>query len=90
MKTMLRLGTGQHSHETTLTGTVKGSAYVYPVEGLPSQQQAWIADFKGNWQILRVKHGRQGDWSGNYNSAETAKAALQKEIDENSGVLADI
>jgi hypothetical protein len=36
---------------------------------------------KESWQILRIKNGVQGDWTGAYNKAADALAALQREFD---------
>ena len=54
--------------------------YSYEVTGLPHGEEAWISLFKQLWQILRVRNGLQGEWTGEYESAEAALAALQAEF----------
>jgi len=51
--------------------------FQYEVLGLPPTEQAWIAEMDHVWQILRVKDGVQGHWTGSYKSAEEALAALE-------------
>jgi hypothetical protein len=72
---VMRAGDG--SDLTKWTDTVQ-----YEVRGLPPEQQAWIADMHDGWQILRVKNGVQGQWTGRYDSAEEALAVLQRNIDD--------
>jgi hypothetical protein len=36
----------------------------------------------GQWQILRVRDDVQGEWTGDYRSAEEALASLEREISE--------
>ena len=56
----------------------------YEVVGLPSGEQAWIANFgapyRQNWKTLRATGEVQSDWTGDYPSAAEALAALQKEL----------
>ncbi len=59
--------------------------YQYEVMGMPSGERAWIANFgsryQENWRILRAKNGVQSDWTGNYESTDTALRALQRELE---------
>jgi hypothetical protein len=59
-------------------------AFQYEVLGLPSGQQAWIADFDGGWRVLRVIEGNQGQWTEPYISKEEALNALAETIDSSS------
>jgi len=58
------------------------SVFQYMVEGLPSGQEASIAKMKGShWHVLRRHGGVQGPWTGDYETAEEALAALQREVE---------
>jgi hypothetical protein len=69
------------------SGPIAGSGPVIQlaVQGLPAGQEAFIANMGSNakesWQILRIKNGAQGDWTGAYKKAVDALAALQREFD---------
>lgn len=52
----------------------------YEIFGLPSGQEAWIADINYSWQILRAIDGVYGDWSGEYRTVDDALAALSLEL----------
>lgn len=55
--------------------------YQYSVGGLPAGQEALIARMRPHcWQILRLRNGVQGHWTGEYASAEEALSALEKEL----------
>jgi hypothetical protein len=54
--------------------------YQYEVLGLPPGQQAWIADYRGGWKILRVIDGVQGEWEGAHASADEARHALEQTV----------
>ena len=56
---------------------------MYQVDGLPRGERALVGERAGShrWEILRNKDGEKGDWTGDYNSAEDALAALQKEFE---------
>jgi hypothetical protein len=57
-----------------------GRVIGYRVGGLPDGTTARIANFRGYWQIMRINgDNTQSDWSGHYESAEEALAALQKD-----------
>lgn len=56
--------------------------FQYEVLGLPSRQQAWIADYDGGWRILRVVDGRQGQWGGPHLSKEDALDTLAQQLDQ--------
>lgn len=56
--------------------------FQYEVLGLPSRQQAWIADYDGGWRILRVVDGRQGKWGGPHISKEDALDTLAQQLDQ--------
>jgi len=65
-------------------GNVYGSGkpFEYELRGLPPGDQVFInnqADENNHWQILRVKNGVQGDWSGNYPTLDAAQEAIEKE-----------
>jgi hypothetical protein len=55
-------------------------AFQYEVLGLPSGQQAWIADFDGGWRVLRVIDAKQGHWSDPNLSKEEALNTLAETI----------
>jgi hypothetical protein len=56
--------------------------YQYEVDGLPLGERASIAEdgVSHRWQILRTKDGVQGNWTGDYETAVDALAALQEEF----------
>jgi hypothetical protein len=55
--------------------------YQYEVLGLPPAQRATIAEMEGRrWKTLRTQDGVQGSWVGEYETAEDALGALQREI----------
>ena len=60
-----------------------GPVFVYRVGGMPQEEQAKIANYgaphRNDWRILRTKAETQGEWTGHYESAEEALAALQQE-----------
>jgi hypothetical protein len=62
------------------TSSESDSVIQYKVLGLPTGEQAWIAEFDNHWQILRANKEGQGDWTGDYKTAEDALASLQREI----------
>jgi hypothetical protein len=69
-----RSGEGSDSSEWT-------HIYQYEVLGLPMEQRATIAEMEGRkWKTLRTEDGVQGSWTGEYETAEDALAALQREI----------
>jgi hypothetical protein len=78
LNTIGRAGTGSDL-------TKWDQVYQYEVRGLPSGEQAWIANFgsryKESWRILRARNGVQSDWTGEYQSAEAALAELQREYE---------
>jgi hypothetical protein len=51
-------------------------AFQYEVLGLPSGQQAWIADFDGGWRILRAVDGESGNWSAPHLTKDDALDTL--------------
>jgi hypothetical protein len=57
----------------------------YEVRGLPPEELAWIANFgapyRQDWRILRARNGVQGDWAGQYESAEAALTVLREEFE---------
>jgi hypothetical protein len=62
-----------------------GIVLQYRVEGLPATQEASIADFPyRGWRILRWKNGVRGVWYGEYESADQALNALQRQIEYES------
>jgi hypothetical protein len=60
--------------------------YQYEVQGLPSGERAWIANFgapnRKNWRILRATNEVQSDWTGDYESVEEALTVIQQEFAE--------
>jgi len=62
-----------------------GDTYQYEVDGLPKGQEASIANFgrgnQPNWRVLRTINKVQGTWSGKYETATHALAALQREVE---------
>ena len=62
-----------------------GPVTQYRVDGLPSGEQAWIANFgsshQESWRILRARNGVQSDWTGDSESAEAALAVLRREFE---------
>jgi hypothetical protein len=52
---------------------------------MPEGEEANIANFgapnRNDWQVMRVRHGKQSGWTGSYGSAEAALAELQKEFE---------
>ena len=58
--------------------TLDGSPYQYEVVGLPMQIKIMIAKVDARWQVLRIKNGVTGDWTGEYASAEQAFADIQQ------------
>ena len=65
-----------------------GPAFGYRVMGLPPGEEARISNFGGpnhaNWRFLRTSNGKSGEWTGNYESAKDALAALQIECADES------
>lgn len=59
-----------------ITGT--GPVIAFRVGGVPNGQQADIATFNQVWRILRVINGVQGEWTGEYATADDALAALER------------
>jgi hypothetical protein len=60
--------------------------FQFEVLGLPGDQQAWIADFRGGWRILRVVDGQQGNWSPDpYLAKEDALQALAEVVVAGAG-----
>jgi hypothetical protein len=61
-----------------------GPIFQYIVEGLPRGQEASIANMRGpnqpRWQILRTQNKVQGSWTGEYETATHALAALEAEL----------
>lgn len=53
----------------------------YTVHELPPGDRIVISEMEHRWQILRTQGGHQGDWTGDYKSAEDALAAIQKEFE---------
>jgi hypothetical protein len=61
-----------------------GTALGYRVTGLPPREEARISNFGGpnhaDWRYLRTSNGKSADWTGNYESAQDALAALQRDL----------
>ena len=72
----------KHEEDRISQGPVLGTGPVvrYKVGALPPGEEAALANFNGKWKILRVRNGVQGQWAGEYQSADDALAALQAEV----------
>jgi hypothetical protein len=81
VKTKLTLEVVARSGEGRVYGN--GQVIQYRVVGLPRGDQAMIANFgapeRNEWKVLRVEDDAQGEWTGEYKSAEAALAEIQKE-----------
>jgi hypothetical protein len=79
MKLTLRpVGT---AHVRTLSGERRRWDVEYRVDGLPPEQEAFIATFGGKWKILRVRNGiQEEDWTGEYSTAAEACKALERRL----------
>jgi hypothetical protein len=53
----------------------------YDVSGLPPELAVEIAEIDQRWQLMVVRDGFAGEWEGDFDSADEALAALQREID---------
>jgi hypothetical protein len=53
----------------------------YDVDGLPPDLAVEIAEIDQRWQLMVVRDGIAGGWEGDFDSADEALAALQREID---------
>jgi hypothetical protein len=67
-----------------------GRAFRFRVGCLPAGEEAHINNFgapnRDDWQILRIRNGVQGDWTGHFESADSALAELQQEIAADDGL----
>jgi hypothetical protein len=52
----------------------------YLVGGLPSGENAQIAEYDQSWRILRWNDSWHGNWTGNYSTPEAALEALRAEL----------
>ena len=62
-----------------------GDPVQYSVSGLPPGEEAEIAlspPDTSKWSILRIIEGKQGEWSGAYETAEDARTALEIEVNQ--------
>jgi hypothetical protein len=57
-----------------------GRVCVYFVAGLPSGENAKIAEYGQSWRILRWNDSWHGNWTGNYASPEAALEALREAL----------
>jgi hypothetical protein len=53
----------------------------YAVEPAPLGERISIAKTGNSWKILRTKDGVQGNWTGDFKTAEEALASVQREFD---------
>jgi hypothetical protein len=66
------------------TGSVvkTGPVIQYKIRCLVPGEEAFIANFgnrrRDSWRLLRIKDGVQGDWTGNYTTADDAVAAYEQ------------
>jgi len=63
-----------------------GEVIGYRVGGMPDGKTARIANFgapvRDKWRIMRINgDNTQGDWTGDYESAEDALAALRQDYE---------
>lgn len=52
----------------------------YDVAGLPPDLAVEIADIDGRWQLRVIRDGQSSDWQGDFESADQALAALEREL----------
>ena len=77
MKRTLTMIDGGRASKGAVYGT--GPSYRYVVQGLPEGEEADIALFGRRWTILKTTNGVQGRWTGDYETADDALAALQED-----------
>jgi hypothetical protein len=76
----------RHEIAWVRNGLVWGTGRVieYRIEGPSPDDEAFIANFGSrnhdSWKVLRVKDGADGDWTGDYGSADEAFAVLQQPV----------
>lgn len=58
----------------------RGTVIQYAVVGLPPGKNALIGKKAGRWRILRVQDNVPDSWRGDYETAESALAALADEL----------
>jgi len=61
-----------------------GEVIGYYVGGMPAGEEAKIHNHdaaRNDWRVMRIKHGKQDDWTGQFGSAKDALAWLQTVID---------
>jgi hypothetical protein len=63
-----------------------GEVVGYKVGGMPDGKSARIANFGApgwkEWRLLRINaDDTQGEWTGNYESAEAALAEIRRDLD---------
>jgi hypothetical protein len=56
------------------------AAAAYEVAGLPPDLAVEIAEMHGCWQLLVVRDGMRGEWQGDFESADAALAAIEREL----------
>jgi hypothetical protein len=78
-------------HEESRVGSVvKGGEVIqYDVGGMPTGEDAKITNHgthdENDWRIMRIKGGKQSDWTGHHGSAKDALAWLQTVIEGEQG-----
>jgi hypothetical protein len=75
---MLTLVAYMYSHDGLHLNSNR-KAFAFEVRGLPEADQAWIANMKSRWKVLRAKSGVYGKWLGAYKSADAALSAVRGE-----------
>ena len=55
--------------------------FIFKVEGLADDMEAWIAKYGKPWKLLRSMDGEPGEWKGEYDTAEEVLQLLQDEVD---------
>jgi hypothetical protein len=67
-------------------GEEHGKPIRYRVTGMPVGEEGTISQPPhSQWQFRRTKDGVVGEWTGDFDTAEEALAALQSEVNESSG-----
>jgi hypothetical protein len=89
--TGIRLGLRKHgSFRSGPVASPDDPIFQYIVTELPEGQEATIANFgrgnEPNWRIMRIIKGVQGAWSGKYETATHALAALQYQVESESTI----
>lgn len=68
--------------KTVLEGALQpgDAAAAYDVAGLPADLAVEIAALDGRWQLRVVRDGLSSDWQGDFETADEALAAIEREL----------